>query len=204
VSAGRAGGTSTLSIRNDRQAVAIHGGCCTNPGRGRWIVSNGGFRNRPPHPSREPPPSRGRHTPPLWRPSPRSRSSFSETALCDSVPGRRRPPLRNENLDSGTRSPPQGVALPAEGADSASTRDRRGTVVRHFPTPSRRFTGQCLWRLEPPPRSSENLAAAGLTPARLGAVEPVGQCGAGACGTVDCCHERESQTRNWEAPTGGS
>jgi hypothetical protein len=37
-------------------------------------------------------------------------------------------------------------------------------------------------------------AAAGLTPARLGAVEPVGQCGAGARGTVDCCHERESQT----------
>ena len=52
--------------------------------------------------------------------------------LCNSVPGRRRPPLRNENLDSGKRSPPQGVALPAEGAHSASTRDRRGTVVQAF------------------------------------------------------------------------
>jgi hypothetical protein len=64
--------------------------------------------------------------------------------------------------------------------------------------------GRRLWRLAPPPRSSENLAAAGLTPARLGAFEPVGQCGAGACGTVDCCHERESQTHPWEAPTGGT
>src|SRR3954447_3379066 len=74
----------------------------------------------------------------------------------------------------------------------------------HFSTPSRPFTGQCLWGLAPPPRSSENLAAAGLTPARLGAFKPVGQCGAGACGTVDCCHERESQTHPWEAPTGGT
>jgi hypothetical protein len=52
--------------------------------------------------------------------------------LCDSVRGRRRPPVRNENPNSGTRSPPQGIALLAEGADSASTRDRRGTVVRAF------------------------------------------------------------------------
>ena len=45
---------------------------------------------------------------------------------------------------------------------------------------------------------------AGLTPARLGPVDAEGQCGAGACGTVDCCHERESQTHLWEAPTGGT
>src|SRR5215207_8345940 len=47
--------------------------------------------------------------------------------------------------------------------------------------------------------------AAGLTPARLGAVvrARVRQRGAGACGTVDCCHERESQTHLWEAPSGG-
>jgi hypothetical protein len=31
----------------------------------------------------------------------------------------------------------------------------------------------------------------------------VRQRGAGACGTVDCCHERESQTHIWEAPPGG-
>ena len=29
------------------------------------------------------------------------------------------------------------------------------------------------------------------------------QRGAGACGTVDCCHEREGQTHLWEAPPGG-
>ena len=67
-----------------------------------------------------------------------------------------------------------------------------------------RFTGQCLWGLAPPPLRNENLAAAGLTPARLGPVEAEGQCGAGACGTVDCCHERESQTHLWEAPAGGT
>jgi hypothetical protein len=44
------------------------GGCCTNPRRGRWIVSKGGFRNRPSRPSRDGRPSRGRHTQPLWRP----------------------------------------------------------------------------------------------------------------------------------------
>ena len=38
---------------------------------------------------------------------------------------------------------------------------------------------------------------------RLGAFEPVRQRGAGACGTVDWCHERESQTRTWKAPTDG-
>ena len=37
-----------------------------------------------------------------------------------------------KNLSSRKRSPPQGLALPAEGADSASTRDRRGTVVQSF------------------------------------------------------------------------
>jgi hypothetical protein len=56
----------------------------------------------------------------------------SSRTYADSVPGRRRPPLRNEDLDSGRRSPPQGVALPADGTDSASTRDRRGTVVQAF------------------------------------------------------------------------
>jgi hypothetical protein len=55
-----------------------------NPRRGRWIVSEGGFRNRPPHPSREVCPSRARHTQPLWQSSPRSRSGFAETALCNS------------------------------------------------------------------------------------------------------------------------
>ena len=50
---------------------------------------------------------------------------------------------------------------------------------------------------------SENPFAAGLTPARLGAVEPVRQRGAGACGTVDCCHERESQLHTREGPPGG-
>jgi hypothetical protein len=52
------------------------------------------------------------------------------TDLCDSVPGRPRPPLRSESPIPRTRGPPQSVALTAEGADSASTRDRRGTVVQ--------------------------------------------------------------------------
>ncbi len=30
------------------------------------------------------------------------------------------------------------------------------------------------------------------------------QRGPGACGTVDCCHEREGQTHPWEAPPGGT
>jgi hypothetical protein len=60
------------------------GGCCTNPRRGRWIVSKGGFRIRPPHQSREVPPRRGRHSQPRWGPSSRSPTSFSETALCNS------------------------------------------------------------------------------------------------------------------------
>ena len=59
-------------------------------------------------------------------------------------------------------------------------------------------------RLAPSPVRNENPAAAGLTPMRLGAFEPVRQRGAGAYGTVDCCHERESQTRNWKAPPDGT
>jgi hypothetical protein len=58
--------------------------------------------------------------------------------------------------------------------------------------------------LAPSPLRDENPSAAGLTPARLGAVEPVRERGAGGCGTVDCCHERESQTHLWEAPLGGT
>jgi hypothetical protein len=34
--------------------------------------------------------------------------------------------------------------------------------------------------------------------------EAEGQCGAGACGTVDCCCEREGQTHLSEVPAGGS
>jgi hypothetical protein len=73
------------------ETVARDGGCRTNPRRGRWILpksgfqNRGGFQNRPSHQSREVRPSRSRHTQPLWRPSPRSRSGSSETALCDSL-----------------------------------------------------------------------------------------------------------------------
>src|SRR6266540_1070772 len=35
------------------------------------------------------------------------------------------------------------------------------------------------------------------TPASPWCCEPVGKYGAGACGTVDCCLEREPQSRNW-------
>ena len=42
----------------------------------------------------------------------------------------------------------------------------------------------------------------GLTPAPLGATEPVEKYGAGTCGTVDCCHEREYQTHHGRAPPG--
>ena len=54
------------------------------------------------------------------------------THLRDSVPGRRRPPLRSEIRTRAGSALPQGAALPAEGVDSASTRDRRGTVVQAF------------------------------------------------------------------------
>ena len=59
-------------------------------------------------------------------------------------------------------------------------------------------------RLAPSPLRVENLGVVGLTPVRLGACEPVRQRGAGDCGTVDCCHEREGQTHSWEAPTDGT
>ena len=39
-----------------------------------------------------------------------------------------------------------------------------------------------------------------LTPALLGAVEPVSKYGAGACGASDCCFERVSQTHPWQVP----
>jgi hypothetical protein len=42
----------------------------------------------------------------------------------------------------------------------------------------------------------------GLTPALLGATEPVQKYGAGTCGTVDCCLGREEQTHQREAPSG--
>ena len=98
---------------------------------------------------------------------------------------------------------PWSLVLHAEGARSAST----SAAVGPLPPSSharRPFTGQCLWRLSRRLGAVRIFAAAGLTPARLGAVEPVGQCGAGARGTVDCCHERESQTHLGRAPTGGS
>jgi hypothetical protein len=72
--------------------------------------------------------------------------------LCDSVLGRWRPPLRTENLHSGTRSPPRGVALPAEGANSASTRDRRGTVVHAFSHDRRGYFQASLRPLQAPRR----------------------------------------------------
>src|SRR6516165_8629857 len=39
-------------------------------------------------------------------------------------------------------------------------------------------------------------------PAGLGGLEPVRQGGAGTCGIVDCCCEREGQTLMWEARSG--
>ena len=42
----------------------------------------------------------------------------------------------------------------------------------------------------------------GLTPALLGATEPVEKYGAGTCGTVDCCLEREDQTHRGRPPPG--
>ena len=118
--------------------------------------------------------------------------------LSDSVPGRRRPPFRSEIRTRAGAALPRALHCPRRGLTPRRPATDVEPLCRHFSTPSRLLTGQCLWRLEPPPRSSENLGAAGLTPARLGAVEPVGQCGAGARGTVDCCHERESQTHHWE------
>ena len=58
-----------------------------------------------------------------------------------------------------------------------------------------------------PPLRNENprcrtSVAPGSTPARLGALEPVRQRGAGTCGTVHCCCERVGQTHPWEVPSG--
>jgi len=116
-----------------------------------------------------------------------------------------RPPVQGENRVRARPTPPLVVGTPAEGAAPRQPRQQVGPLRAFSHRRHRRdgFTGQCLWRLAPPPLSVENLGAAGLTPARLGPEEAVGQCGAGACGTVDCCHERESQTHIWEAPPGG-
>src|SRR3954468_3432157 len=64
-----------------------------------------------------------------WNP-PRQRGSFVAD-LCDSVPGRQRPP-RPQNPTRGRAAHLRGVGLPAEGADSASTLDSRGPLCRHF------------------------------------------------------------------------
>ena len=61
--------------------------------------------------------------------------------------------------------------------------------ARLLPAEKRQSPG----RLAPSPLRVESLDVVGLTPVRLGACEPVRQRGAGACGTVDCCHEREGQ-----------
>jgi hypothetical protein len=90
------------------RSCALRGGCRTKPRRGRWIVSKGGFQNRPSHPSREARPSRGRHTQRLWRSSPRSHSSSSETALCDTLRERQEcTALRRRVCDERPRERPR-------------------------------------------------------------------------------------------------
>src|ERR671924_1503962 len=42
------------------------------------------------------------------------------------------------------------------------------------------------------------------TPVSPWCCEPVGKYGAGACGTVDCCLEREPQSRNWRPLRSGA
>src|SRR5919106_2105489 len=42
------------------------------------------------------------------------------------------------------------------------------------------------------------------TPASPWCYEPVGKYGAGACGTVDCCLEREPQSRTWRPLRSGA
>ena len=121
------------------------------------------------------------------------------------VPACRLPTRHENHTEAGMTAPsargPAQTGRRLRGRDSEWDRCNAFSHRRRGP---RGFTGQCRWRLAPPPLRNENLAAAGLTPARLGLVEAEGQCGAGACGTVDCCHERESQTHPWEAPTGGA
>jgi hypothetical protein len=46
----------------------------------------------------------------------------------------------------------------------------------------------------------ENAGVVWLTPASPWCCEPVKEYGAGACGIVNCCHEREPQNRDREAP----
>ena len=92
------------------------------------------------------------------------------TPLRDSVPGRRRPPLRSEIRTRAGAALPRALRCPRRGLTPRPPATDVEPLCRHFSASSRLFTGQCQWRLEPPPRSSENLAAAGLTPARLGAL----------------------------------
>ena len=64
---------------------ALRRGCRTNPRRGHWSRSTGGLRKWP---SRSSAITRGLRpgaAPPLWHPRPRARSTFPETALCDTL-----------------------------------------------------------------------------------------------------------------------
>ena len=83
------------------------------------------------------------------------------------------------------------------------THDRPVITFLQEAAPTTFYATASRTALAPSPMKSENPFAAGLTPARLGALEPVRQRGAGACGTVDCCHERESQLHTREGPPGG-
>jgi hypothetical protein len=74
----------------DRRSSPPHGGCCIKPRRARWIRSKAGLRKWPSRSSRAScgsPHGRARH---LWHPLPRGGGTFSETALCNSLHGKRR------------------------------------------------------------------------------------------------------------------
>jgi len=108
-----------------------------------------------------------------------------------------RPPSRGENRCAGTnRRAPRPVPLRRRGKVCAGwSRWRVGPLPGLATTPWR-FTGQCLWRLAPPPLRDENPRRRRGDAGEAWSQEAGGQCGAGACGTVDCCCEREGQTHS--------
>ena len=123
---------------------------------------------------------------------------------CGSATARRAalapPPVRDENPSSGSRDlSPGRWHFTRRGSDPRIDLRSGGTVATIFAFADADLQVSVSDGLRRHLGAVRIFDAVGLTPVRLGAIEPVGQSGAGACGTVDCCHERESQTHTWEA-----
>ena len=156
----------------------------------------------------------GAHPPALVADAPRARRPRSSldrglvqpppTALHARLPLARR--LREQNSERTRYRPRRFAARTLTDHDQGEgCIDQPQRVHRSGSGPRRAYGGLVRQRPGPahrPPLRNENPARPGSTPARLGALEPVRQRGAGTCGTVDCCFERVGQTHPWEVPSG--